>query len=211
MIITILILIFCMTIASTWWFGLWSNLITLVNLLLSAMAASSFYLNVASFLQDKTPTFAMLLPFMALWLVFALTFFILRGITDTLSSMRLRFDFLTEMIGRSLLSISIAWVFVCFTMFALQLAPLPPNWLTSNGVGPDNLWVSFIRSRSVGSLAASREEGIFPADKREFMVNNKPLELESRMFDPANLFFSDANLMRKDISQQKTLRIPVGQ
>lgn len=211
MIITILILIFILTIASTWWFGLWSNLITLINLILSAMAASSFYLNLADFLHQKIPTFAMLLPFIALWLVFALTFFVLHSVTDTLSSMRLRFDFWTETIGRSLLSISIGWVFVCFTMFALQLAPLPPNWLGSNGVGPDNLWVSFVRSRSIGSFAASREKGLFPADVREVTINDKPLVMESRVFDPANNFMSDANFNRRMIADHKTLRVPAVQ
>lgn len=225
MILTILILIFILTIASTWWFGAWSNLITLVNLILAAMVATSFFENVSYLMDQRMQSYGLLLPYVSLWLLFAITFFVLRAVTDTLTTMRLRFDFVTETIGRSLLSIAIAWIFICFTMFTLQFAPLPPNLFVGGDgsgnseiavgpnaetFGPDNVWAGFVRSRSRGSFAASREAGIFPADDREFTVDDQPLVLESREFDPLGQIFLTTQTLRQTISKQKTLRRPTG-
>jgi uncharacterized membrane protein required for colicin V production len=226
MIIAILILIFLLVIAACWWFGLWSNLITLVNLILAGMVASSLYPVLAGKIMAWQPTYRMLAEFVSLWTVFVLAFILLRGITDVLSPIRLKFDFLTETIGRSVLSVCIASVFVCFTMFSLQLAPLPPDWFgsskqantaipdapadfkTKSAFGPDRLWISFIRSASKGAFAESREKSfLLPTDRREFVVNEKPLELESRVFDPLGLFFVDRESYRTAVSRSKTLRV----
>jgi hypothetical protein len=227
MIITLLILIFLLVIAACWWFGLWSNFITLVNLILAGMVASSFYPVLAGKLMAWQPTYRMLTEFLSLWAVFVVTFIVLRGITDVLSPIRLKFDYLTETIGRSILSVCIAVVFVCFTMFSLQLAPLPPHWFgegkqaqaaipdgppgdfkTKSAFGPDRVWVSFVRMASKGAFAASREKSfLLPADQREFTVDEKPLELESRVFDPVGLFFFDREGYRSALSRSKSLRV----
>ena len=131
MIWTILILIFVLVIASTWWFGLWSNFITLVNLVLAGLIATSFYSNVVALLLKWMETYAVLIEFVSFWLTFAVAFIVLRAATDFLSSIRLKFDNLTELIGRSLLSVAIAVVFVCIACFSLQLAPLPPHLFIS--------------------------------------------------------------------------------
>ena len=123
----ILILMFVLVIASTWWFGLWSNFITLVNLILSGLIATSFYQNLVAVLLGPMETYAVVLEFLSIWAVFVVSFLVLRGATDALSPIRLRFDKLTELIGRSLLSIAIAVVFICFVAFTMQLAPLPPD------------------------------------------------------------------------------------
>ena len=101
MIIFIMILVFVLVVASTWWFGLWSNLITLINLFLASLAASSFYENVSVEILIRQPTYLVLVDVVSLWLVFFITFFVLRAITDVLSKVRLKFDFWTETIGRS--------------------------------------------------------------------------------------------------------------
>ncbi len=226
MIILILILIFILVIASTWWSGLWSNFITLVNLLVAGMAASSFYQTLTAKLMSWQPSYRLLAEFVSLWLIFVVTFIVLRGLTDFLSSIRLKFDFLTEIIGRSLVSVGIACVFVCFTMFSLQMAPLPPNWFGeetqdsdataevaedlkyASAFGPDSLWVSFIRVGSRGAFAESRDENFFlPADQREFIVNEKPLEFDTRAFDPTELFFIDQSAYRNRVAKSKTLRL----
>ncbi len=234
MIVLSLILIFVLIVASTWWFGLWSNLITLINLFLASLVASAFYENVAVEIQSRQPSYRALVDFISLWLVFFLTFFILRTITDIFSKVRLKFDYWTEIIGRSLLSVWIAGLFICFTMFSFQLAPLPPNLFVEGGddlelpdalvstgeiasqipaellakqkhFGPDKMWASFIQSRSRGALSESRDTSLFPTYK--LGLHPDDVKLNSRVFDPFGNFFEVNHLRRVAVSKQKILRI----
>jgi len=105
---------FILIVASTWWFGLWSGVVTLINLFIAAMLASSLYQPMSGKLSDINPTYEALFDFIGVWAVFCLAFFVLRGATDSLSRFRLKFDPLTEIIGRSIVSAWIAGVFICF-------------------------------------------------------------------------------------------------
>ena len=160
MVALIIILVFVIVIASTWWMGLWSNLITLVNFLLAAMVASSFFEPVASRLDEMMPSYTYLVDFLALWLIFIVSFIALRGITELLSGVRLKFDYWTETIGRSILSVWLACCFVCFTCFSLHLAPLPSfqKCTTRQSMGKlvQALWQSCLISRQKPSLTLSR-------------------------------------------------------
>lgn len=122
-----LILIFILVVAATWWFGMWSNFITLINLILSALIATSFYETVAARLLDSMSTYAVLIEFVAIWITFLVPFFLIRAATDVLTAYRLKFDPITELVGRSLLSVLIALAFVCFAAFTMQMGPLPPH------------------------------------------------------------------------------------
>ena len=209
MILLTVILIFVLIVASTWWFGLWSNLITLINLLLSGLVASSFFENVAAKLQTMQPSYKNLFDFISIWLVFIVTFIVIRGITDTLSRIRLKFDYWTETIGRSLLSIWIACVFIAFTLFTFHLAPLPPSIFSDPakstlGIGPDKMWAAFIQSRSRGALAEAK-------DSTTFSTYNLPIhpddaKLKSRVFDPFSKFIPNNLQRRIALSKTKTLR-----
>ena len=132
MLIFIAITMFILIVASTWWFGLWSNLITLINLLLASMIASICFEPVALKLLSMNSSYRYLYDFIAVWLVFLFVFVVLRGVTDVLSGYRLKFDPITELVGRSVLSIWIAGVFVCFSLFTLQMAPLKPSVYAEN-------------------------------------------------------------------------------
>ncbi len=211
MLILIAILIFILCIASTWWFGLWSNTITLINLLLSSMLASTIYEPVAIQLRNINSSYRVLYDFIAVWLVFVLTFVILRGITDVLSAYRLKFDPITELVGRSILSIWIAAVFVCFTFFTLQMAPLAPSFYAKNqlerkklGTFFDRTWLSFIQSRSRGAMSASKKGGPF----NEYKLPPHPDDAESdmRVFDPHADFLMRYQNYRWEISEQSRLK-----
>jgi uncharacterized membrane protein required for colicin V production len=233
----LIILTLLLILASTWWFGLWSNLITLVNLIFAGMVATSFYANLAGKLMALQPTYRLMLEFIALWLVFAITFFVLRGLTDVLTRMRLKFDPLTEIIGRSLLSLAIACVFISFALFSLHLGPLPsslfpdsklsdftkdttlmgfsPDELSSqnqfpsvSAIGPDTLWSGFVRTCSRGSFSASREQGWFAADNRLYKIGQKTIEPATREFDPLNAYYLQGVARRELISGLETLRVP---
>jgi hypothetical protein len=214
MLLLSLILVFVISVASTWWFGLWSNLITLVNLILAALIATSFYENLTFELTQRMRTFAVLLPYISIWLLFAISFIVLRAATDTLSGMRLKFDNVTEMIGRSLLAVAIASVLVCFVAFTLQLAPLRPALFSQQGqtgspLGPDKLWLGFVRQCSNGSLSyTAKETQFFPAYQVKRTVNDKEQALEVRTFDPMDSFFQKGADSREAVSRMQVLRLP---
>lgn len=211
MISLIIILTFFIVIASTWWMGLWSNLLTLVNFLLAAMLASSFFEPVASRLDDMMPSFTYLVDFLALWLIFILSFVVLRGLTELLSAYRLKFDFWTEMTGRSILSVWLACCFVCFACFSLHLAPLPPNSFQKNvedrtlGIGPDRYWLAFVQSRSRGALSEVQDSGVLDPygldDHADDEGQNK------RVFDPHANYIFTYHLRRELLSNEKGLRV----
>jgi len=211
MLIFIAILLFVLIVASTWWFGLWSNLITLVNLLLSAMLASSSYEPVSDMLLGFNTTYRLLYDFIAVWAVFLLAFFILRGITDVASAYRLKFDNITELVGRSIFSIWIAVVFTCFSFFTLQMAPLKPNVYAENvpksemGTIPDRMWLAFIQSRSRGALSASKSKSLF----KEYKLTAHPDDTgeDKRVFDPNANFLPYYAEKRQEIADRAVLRM----
>lgn len=212
MLILIAIVMFILVVASTWWFGLWSNLVTLINLFLSALLASSIYQPIANELANLNATYRPLYDFIAVWLVFVVSFMILRGITDFLSAYRLKFDPITELVGRSVLSIWIAGVFICFSFFTLQMAPFPPSVYGDKpgmapeemGTLPDKLWLAFIQSRSRGALSASKKKGLWP----EYQLAPHPDDAgeDKRVFDPHAEFLENMRFNRRMTSKRTRLR-----
>jgi len=205
---------FVLIVASTWWFGLWSGIVTLVNVFLASLLASSLYQPVSQKLSDINPTYQVLFDFIAVWIVFCLAFFVLRGATDTLSRYRLKFDPLTELIGRSIVSAWIAGVFICFAFFTMQMAPLTPAFYGSQsmatnpsevGTIPDKLWLAFIQSRSRGALAASKSAG---GGLPEYRLSDHPDDagLNKRVFDPYGQFLFEMEDRRWKLSKQERLR-----
>jgi hypothetical protein len=214
MLFLIAFIMFILIVASTWWFGLWSNMITLINLFIASLLASSIYEPVAKMLTGINSSYRSVYDFIAVWLVFCLAFFILRGITDVASAYRLKFDPLTEMIGRSILSTWIAGVFICFSFFTLQMAPFTPAMYGSEakatepkqlGTFPDKLWLAFIQSRSRGALSASKDAGW---GLKAYKMTDHPddVELESRVFDPNGNFLFSMENKRWTLSKKKTIR-----
>jgi hypothetical protein len=212
MLTAILILVFLIVAACNWWFGLWSNLICLINVLLSAMVASSFYQNLEFELMQLEGTYRLLWTFLAQWILFAVTYGVLRGITDTLSGLRLKFDPITELAGRSILALLLAWTFVCFASFTLQRAPLPESWFPdgakSQALGPDWLWVGFIRGRSTGSLAyPAAETMLFPPYQPRVSRNGQEVVFEVREFDPIDSYIDEGRIFRKTVGEAEQLRV----
>lgn len=234
MIITlVLIAIFFVVVASIWWFGAWSILITLVNTVIAGLTASSFYENAAHQLIKIDSSFRLLFPFIAMWLLFALTFVVLRAITDTISRYRLKLDFVTELVSRSLLSMAVGFVFVSFVAFSLHSAPLPsayfqssktsadevPNFSNTPGTpvvketfGPDLFWAGMVQLASTGSLSYTAEEtDFFPAlrigsfdEDRNFIPDPN---VKVREFNRMGGYFENGRKLRSIISRQETLRV----
>ncbi len=205
---------FVLIVASTWWFGLWSNVVTLINLMIAALLASSLYQPMSQALKGIDDSYADLFDFIGVWAVFCIAMFVLRGATDALSAFRLKFDPLTEMIGRSLVSIWIAGVFICFAAFSMQIAPLPPSFYgretpatkpSEVGTMPDKLWLAFVQSRSRGALAASQSAG---AGLPEYRLPDHPDDegSDKRVFDPHGEFLFEMEDRRWKLSKKERLR-----
>ena len=111
-------------------------------------------------------SFTYLLDFLILWVLFAVAFGILRAITDSVSQTKVKFVMPVEMVGRSLLAVWCAWLFVCFAAFSLHTAPLNSvsplgAWSTPQAptflvTSPDRLWLGFMHSRSQGCWQGAR-------------------------------------------------------
>ncbi len=160
MIFLFLLLVLLGTAAAIWFSGLWSAAITLVNLILAATIASCFFEPASTAIEGigAAASYTYLLDFVVLWLLFAISYGILRAFTDALSKEAVEFDLPVEIGGRSVLALACGWVMVCFVAFSLQMAPLnsaaplgafqSPNSKTFASVSPDRLWLGYMYSRS---------------------------------------------------------------
>ena len=196
MMILVLLGIFGIVTAALWSQGLWSCAVTLINLILAMLIAANFYEPVCAELMGaqgggagglglaahvigllekllgpffKSITY--LLDFLVLWVLFAVAFGVLRGITDAISRRKVKFIMPVEMAGRSLLAAWCGWLVICFVAFSLHMAPLnsvsplgawtSPQAPTFMFTSPDRLWLAFMHTRSKGALAG---EAVFDPD-----------------------------------------------
>lgn len=204
-ILTVIILLIFIPL-TTWWFGLWSNFITLINFFLASLIASSFYENLAVVIAQNMRDYSGLADFLSIWILFAGSFIVLRMFTDVLSKHRVEFDYWTEMIGRSIFSIWIALAFISFTLFTFHMAPLAPDAFQKDtetstlGIGPDRMWMAFIQSRSRGALSAGTKGNFCPP----YTLKRHPddAETDTRVFDPMAGFIDKFHKHRTKMSKQ---------
>jgi len=169
MIILLILFVFVAVIASTWWFGIWNNVLTLVNLLLAGLIASGFYEHVTDYLNGSVPGLRHVSGFVGVWAAFVVSFMVLRAVTDMISSKKLKFEKTTELVGQSVLSLLNACVFVAFVTFTLHLSPLPTSAFQGDssstlGIGPDRFWLGFVQGRSRGALSNGLDARGFDGD-----------------------------------------------
>jgi uncharacterized membrane protein required for colicin V production len=167
-IFTILMLLVFVAIAvSLYREGLWTNSIHLINLVTACLVATGFYETLAGFLEGmfgffKSYTYVM--DYLSLWILFILTYFVLRTITDKVSRVQIRFAEKVNMIGGLIAACLVGWIFLAFTLFTLHTAPLSPNFMFGGftadepmifGLAPDKSWIVFARSTSRHAYARS--------------------------------------------------------
>lgn len=170
--ITLLILFaFVVVVAASWFMGLWTNLITIVSMLLSGLVATNYFEPVATYFDRPVVVpsngaleeFTYFLDFLSWWAIFIVCFAVLRAVTDMMSRVRVKFNFWVEIVGRSITALWIGGIFVCQFAFTLHLAPIEPNALQNTpdqnmfiGMAPDRAWMAFAQSRSRGALARGK-------------------------------------------------------
>ena len=158
--------------------GLWSNTVTLVNVIFAAVIATNCFEPAADFFTEQAPSFTYFAEFLSLWGIFILSLIIIRILTDKISRVKVRFKKPVEQGGIIVSGLLIGWVMVCFTVFALHLAPLKRNHFggafakspTSSNffMSPDRLWLGFMQSRSEGALSANPVNAFDP--QSEFIL-----------------------------------------
>jgi len=209
MVILIVILLLILIPAATWWFGLWNNFLTLINVLIAALIASSYYETVGGSLAGELRDYAKITDFLAVWILFVVSFIVCRMVTEILSSHKMEFDIVTEMIGRSVLSVWIACVFIAFTLFSFHMAPWHPDAFQKDpetstlGIGPDRMWLAFIQSRSRGALSTSREENFITGAAPESPHPDDAELGDVRVFDPEAKFIDTWHSHRARLSKAK--------
>src|SRR2546428_830731 len=94
-----LLLMLAATAAGIWFQGFWNAAVTLVNLILAMAIAMNFYEPICMQLEKVSgdvKTYTYLLDFIVLWLLFAISFGVLRAISDALSKKAIEFDLPVE-------------------------------------------------------------------------------------------------------------------
>jgi hypothetical protein len=142
--------------------GLWSSAINVVNITMAGLVATNFFEPLAKLIDSSGSNY--MIDSIVLWALFALTFIILRLITQSLSDHDVYFIKPVEIAGRALLGIWAGWVFVCFAAFAMVTAPIgsqplgawdSPDAKSFLVFSPERMWMAFAQSRSMGALANS--------------------------------------------------------
>lgn len=162
--LSILLLVIFLGVAAALWFqGLWNNAITLINILLAGMIATNYYEPLAKLAIKQDGSYTYLYDVIMLWLLFAVSFSLLRVISDQLSWDRVKFIQPVELAGRSVLAILASYLFLCFTVFTIHTAPLQANAFRGAFKSPDSAtflifqpgqqWASLIRTASGGGLS----------------------------------------------------------
>jgi len=209
--LTLLLLVLFLVVAGAMWLqGLWNSVVTLVNLILAIMVAFNYFEPLADTLEAQDPSYTYLLDFLLLWGLFALSFGLLRMMTDILSRRKVAFDFWTETIGRSVVAVWIAWLFVGFVCATLHTAPLSAHFLgfqntpTSGnflGMAPGRQVLAFIQSRSMGSFSHPESD---PARRSP---RSEDEDRDARIFDPESEFILKYRQRRQNFEDEPSFRV----
>ena len=160
-----LALIFIACFASLMTGGLWSNTITLVNVITSALLATNYFEPLANLFDKQEPSYTYIWDFLALWGIFAVSMTILRVATDYVSQVKVKFFMPVEKAGGYIMAIWASWIVLCFATMTLHTAPLSRNFMGFQsepstrmlfGLAPDRLWLAWVWRESRGTLCGLR-------------------------------------------------------
>jgi len=105
--------------------GLWSNAISLVNILVSGLVAFAFYSPLAIYLDELLDgEYTYMIDFVCIWLLFVVTMVICRAATGFASRTRMRFKNPIDPVGGPLVGLVAAWALSAFVMATLHTAPM---------------------------------------------------------------------------------------
>lgn len=153
----LLILVVLGVFASLMSESLWSNALTLINVVTAALLATNFFEPLADWLESSIPSGAYFWDLISLWVLFAVVLGILRALTDNVSKISVKFKKPIETAGSYFFAAWICWVLLCFLMMTLHTAPLSRNFMFQAfrpedrlffGLAPDRKWLAFTQKMS---------------------------------------------------------------
>lgn len=162
----LLVVVFMAVVAMTFTEGMWSNALTMCNVVLAGLVAMNFFEPLSRWLNTVEPRGAYLWDFVTLWVVFSLAMIVLRVATDNLTKIRVRFPKFVEMGGGYFFACWIAWLSVSFTAMTLHTAPLAresfggsfkPEQRMFLGLAPDRQWLGFTQKMSRAAYSRNNE------------------------------------------------------
>src|SRR4051812_30738981 len=137
--------------------GVWSNALTLINVIVSGLVAFGFYSPIVVYLDEQVTDgqHTYWLDFAIIWALYAVTMLILRTLMVAASKTRLRFKHPIDPVGGPILGFIAAWVLAAFTLATLHTAPMPKGAFSGKLVytdadsasmitSPDAAWLRFI-------------------------------------------------------------------
>ena len=159
-----LFLIFAGVAAGMWFHGAWKNAMFLICILLAGIVATNFFEPVSDMLEGVNSGLTYVFDFMIVWILFCITFLILRFFCELAGASPVKFPRPAELTLRSILAVWSAWIFTCFAAFTLHMAPLNSEtplgaWETPHEspaflfLAPDRLWMAYAYSHSQGVLS----------------------------------------------------------
>lgn len=159
----VLIVIFVACFASLMNSGMWSNTITLINVITAGLLAMNYFEPLADFFDKQAPSWTYVWDFVSLWLVFGISMLALRAVTDIASKVQVKFHPTVEKVGGLLMAVWASWIVLCFATATLHAAPLARNFLGGAfqpepeskmlfGLQPDRVWLGWVNRESKGAL-----------------------------------------------------------
>jgi len=128
--------------------GLWSNTLTLINIIISGLVAFGFYSPIVAYLDEDVTSgqHTYWLDFAIIWALYAVTMLVLRTLMAAASKTRLRFKHPIDPVGGPIMGFIAAWVLAAFTLATLHTSPMPKNQFGGKLVYTDADTASFITS-----------------------------------------------------------------
>lgn len=157
--------------------GLWSNTISLVNILVSGLVAFAFYSPLAIYLDEMLDgQYTYLLDFVSIWGSFSVTMVVCRAVTGFASRTRMRFKYPIDPVGGPLVALIAAWAMAAIVMATLHTAPMPKDAFsgklihddnevdsTSGLTAPDLGWLRFVQQVTQADAFGHAKGGTFSA------------------------------------------------
>jgi hypothetical protein len=157
--------------------GLWSNAITLINLVTAGIIAVNYFEPLTRYLMNTMPFMDYNLDVIVLGALFSGVYSALRYVGLQISKHRVRFHPLLDQIGSGLLALASGWTVVCFVTFALHTSPLAREFFFGGfkaenhmffGLAPDRQWLGFVSKQSNGGSWGANVVGDQGEIKSEF-------------------------------------------
>jgi uncharacterized membrane protein required for colicin V production len=155
--------------------GLWSNTITLMNIIISGLVAFGFYSPLVIYLDEMSDgEHTYWLDYAVVWALYAAAMVVCRTLTAAASKTRLRFKHPIDPVGGPLAGLVAAWVFASFTLATLHTSPMPKDAFGGKLVhadvqsaslftAPDAAWLRFVEKMSQPTALGSGNTGRFSA------------------------------------------------